>query len=109
MEKTTLVLNLAAKLSKGIGLDEDMQVSEPMNIIYQTAEDGLADTVKPRLEVADADCEKIMVIDEKRKNLFSMIDERFGTGDCSKPMHDYLFLDPDTSLSGWRNGYEPGK
>ena len=48
--KTTLVLNLAAKLSKGIGLDEDMQVSEPMNIIYQTAEDGLADTVKPRLE-----------------------------------------------------------
>ena len=43
--KTTLVLNLAAKLSKGIGLDEDMQVSEPMNIIYQTAEDGLADTV----------------------------------------------------------------
>ena len=50
--KTTLVLNLAAKLSKGIGLDEDMQVSEPMNIIYQTAEDGLADTVKPRLEAA---------------------------------------------------------
>ncbi len=60
--KTTLVLNLAAKLSKGIGLDEDMQVSEPMNIIYQTAEDGLADTVKPRLEAADADCEKIMVV-----------------------------------------------
>lgn len=73
--KTTLVLNLAAKLSKGIGLDEDMQVSEPMNIIYQTAEDGLADTVKPRLEVADADCEKIMVINESEKSL-SMIDER---------------------------------
>ena len=73
--KTTLVLNLAAKLSKGIGLDEDMQVSEPMNIIYQTAEDGLADTVKPRLEAADADCGKIMVIDESEKSL-SMVDER---------------------------------
>lgn len=73
--KTTLVLNLAAKLSKGIGLDEDMQVSEPMNIIYQTAEDGLADTVKPRLEAGDADCEKIMVIDESEKSL-SMVDER---------------------------------
>ena len=73
--KTTLVLNLAAKLSKGIGLDEDMQVSEPMNIIYQIAEDGLADTVKPRLEAADADCEKIMVIDESEKSL-SMVDER---------------------------------
>ena len=73
--KTTLVLNLAAKLSKGIGLDEDMPISEPMNIIYQTAEDGLADTVKPRLEAADADCEKIMVIDESEKSL-SMVDER---------------------------------
>ena len=28
--KTTLVLNLAAKLSKGVGLDEDMPISEPM-------------------------------------------------------------------------------
>ncbi len=53
--KTTLVLNIAAKLSKGIGIDDDMKLSEPMNIIYQTAEDGLADTVKPRLELAGAD------------------------------------------------------
>lgn len=50
--KTTLVLNIAAQLSKSKGLDGDMKVSEPMNIIYQTAEDGLADTVKPRLEEA---------------------------------------------------------
>lgn len=73
--KTTLVLNIAAKLSNGIGIDEGMQVPEPMNIIYQTAEDGLADTVKPRLEVAGADCEKIVVIDESEKSL-SMIDEK---------------------------------
>lgn len=37
-------------------MDEAMQVSEPINIIYQTAEDGLSDTVKPRLEAAGADC-----------------------------------------------------
>lgn len=73
--KTTMVLNIAAKLSKGEGLDENMKVTEPINIIYQTAEDGLADTVKPRLELAGADCEKIMVIDESDKSL-SMIDER---------------------------------
>ena len=46
-----------------------------MKIIYQTAEDGLADTVKPRLEKAGADCEHILVIDESDKSL-SMIDER---------------------------------
>lgn len=73
--KTTLILNIAAKLSKGEGLDDAMRLTEPMNIIYQTAEDGLADTVKPRLEKAGADCERIVVIDENDKFL-SMADER---------------------------------
>ena len=67
--KTTMVLNLAAKLSKGEALDENMKVTEPVNVIYQTAEDGLADTVKPRLELAGADCERIIVIDESDKSL----------------------------------------
>ena len=52
-----------------------MDVQEPVNVIYQTAEDGLSDTVKPRLELAGADCEKILVIDESDKAL-SMADER---------------------------------
>lgn len=73
--KTTLILNIAAKLSKGEGLDKEMELSEPINVIYQSAEDGLADTVKPRLEQAGADCERILVIDEKEKAL-SMVDER---------------------------------
>lgn len=73
--KTTLVLNIAAKLSKGESLDRDMNVRELVNVIYQTAEDGLADTVKPRFELAGADCEKILVIDESDKSL-SMADER---------------------------------
>lgn len=73
--KTTLILNIAAKLSKGEGVDSEMKLSAPMNVIYQSAEDGLADTVKPRLELAGADCERILVIDEKEKSL-SMVDER---------------------------------
>ena len=73
--KTTLVLNIAAKLSKGEGLDSEMKLTEPLNVIYQSAEDGLADTVKPRLEAAGANCENISVIDESIKSL-SMIDER---------------------------------
>lgn len=73
--KTTLILNIAAKLSKGEGMDNDMKLMESMNIIYQTAEDGLADTVKPRLEKAGADCERILIIDESDKSL-SMEDDR---------------------------------
>lgn len=73
--KTTLALNIAAKISKGEMLDQEMKITEPLNIIYQTAEDGLADTVKPRLELAGADCERILVIDESNQAL-SMADER---------------------------------
>ena len=43
--KTTLVLNIAAKLSKGECLDSDMDVQEPVNVIYQTAEDGLEEAL----------------------------------------------------------------
>ena len=68
--KTTFVLRLAAQLSQGKGFDESMEISEPMNVIYQTAEDGLADTVKPRLLSANADCSKIKVIDRSSASVF---------------------------------------
>lgn len=90
--KTTLVLNIAAKLSKGECFDSDMDVQEPVNVIYQTAEDGLADTVKPRLELAGADCEKILVIDESDKSL-SMADERLEEA-LAKTRAKVLILDP---------------
>ena len=74
--KTTLVLNLAAALSRGVPLpcDDDKEY-EPIHIIYQTAEDGIEDTIKPRLEKAGADCSMIRVIDETDKEL-SMTDDR---------------------------------
>ena len=96
--KTTLVLNIAARLSKGEGLDNDMKVTEPVNIIYQTAEDGLADTVKPRLELAEAVCERIMVIDETEKSL-SMIDERLETA-IKQTGARVLILDPIQAYLG---------
>lgn len=73
--KSTLILNIAAKLSRGECIDENMNITEPVNVIYQTAEDGLADTVKPRLEAANADCSRISIIDESDKSV-SMTDDR---------------------------------
>lgn len=74
--KTTLVLKLAAALSRGLPLpcDDDKEY-EPIHIIYQTAEDGIEDTIKPRLEKAGANCSMIRVIDETDKEL-SMTDDR---------------------------------
>ena len=48
---------------------------EPMSAIYQTAEDGLADTIRPRLDSFGADCSRVLVIDESRKEL-TLSDER---------------------------------
>ena len=96
--KTTLVLNIAAKLSKGEGLDSDMKLTEPLTVIYQSAEDGLADTVKPRLEAAGADCENISIIDESIKSL-SMIDERLEEA-IIKTKAKLLILDPIQAYLG---------
>ncbi len=96
--KTTLVLNIAAWLSKGEGLDSEMKLSEPVNVIYQSAEDGLADTVKPRLELAGADCERILVIDEKEKSL-SMVDERLEKA-IVRTKARMLILDPIQAYLG---------
>ena len=96
--KTTFILNIAAKLSKGENLDGGMNFTEPLNVIYQSAEDGLADTVKPRLEQAGADCEKISVIDEKIKSL-SMIDERLEEA-VIKTGAKLLILDPIQAYLG---------
>lgn len=96
--KTTLVLNITAALSKGEGLDEDMKPAEPLRIIYQTAEDGLADTVKPRLEKAEADCSNIFVIDETDASL-SMLDERIEKAIVEKNAK-LLILDPIQAYLG---------
>lgn len=67
--KTSFILAVIAALTRGAPLPECEQAAEPMNVIYQTAEDGLADTIKPRLESAGADCTRVLVIDEGKREL----------------------------------------
>ena len=62
--KTSFILAVIAALTRGEPLPECEQAAEPMNVIYQTAEDGLADTIKPRL-----DCTRVLVIDESKREL----------------------------------------
>ena len=95
--KTTMVLQIIAKLTKGeeipprqentaeakdgveTAADSDMKLSESpiehVNVIYQTAEDGLGDTIKPRLLAAGADCSRVLVIDDREQPL-TMLDIR---------------------------------
>ena len=72
--KTTFALRLAAACTTGRTLP-NMKPLPPFNVIYQTAEDGLGDTVKPRLMEAAADLDRVLVIDEAKQEL-SLSDER---------------------------------
>lgn len=46
-----------------------MVKSKIVNMIFQTAEDGLGDTVKPRLLSAEADLDRVLVIDDSESPL----------------------------------------
>ena len=72
--KTYFAMHLAAACTNG-KLLPNMELLEPFNMIYQTAEDGLGDTVKPRLIEAGADLDRVLVIDDSEVQL-TLSDER---------------------------------
>ena len=72
--KTYFAMHLAAACTNGKLLPNTERM-EPFNVIYQTAEDGLGDTVKPRLIEAGADLDRVLVIDDSDVQL-TLSDER---------------------------------
>ena len=133
--KTTMVLQIIAKLTRGESIlpddptkdkrtDDDNEdgvvdkenirnnassyhLETPVNVIYQTAEDGLGDTIKPRLLAAGADCTKVMVIDDSEQPL-TMADVRLEEA-IVQTKAKMVVLDPIQGLSGGRGGYAPSK
>ena len=72
--KTFFAMQLAAACTNRKFLPQ-MEPFEPFNMIFQTAEDGLGDTVKPRLLSAEATLERVLVIDDA-DNPLTLADER---------------------------------
>ena len=72
--KTFFAMQLAAACTNRKYLPQ-MEPFEPFNVIFQTAEDGLGDTVKPRLVSAEADMERVLVIDDTEHPL-TLADKR---------------------------------
>lgn len=105
--KTTMVLQIIAKLTKGeaiLPVDKNTEIkekitaAEPVNVIYQTAEDGLGDTIKPRLLVAGADCSRVLVIDDNEQAL-TMMDARLEEAIIQTKAH-LVVLDPIQGFLG---------
>ena len=62
--KSTMMMNLIAELSTGGKTPDGCKIGAPQKVIYQCSEDGVSDTIKPRLERCGADCKKIAFINQ---------------------------------------------
>lgn len=97
--KTTFALRLAAACTTGQVLP-GMDAMEPFSVIYQTAEDGLGDTVKPRLMDAGADQDRVFNIVENQRTL-TLLDERIEAA-IVQTGAKLLILDPIQGYLGER-------
>ena len=92
--KTFIAARLAAIVSKGdqFPYSEEVEKNVAGNVIFQSCEDGLGDTIKARLTDASADCKHIFVIDESAQGL-TLDDDRLRTA-IEKMRPRLVVIDP---------------
>lgn len=60
--KSTMTLDLAARISRGLPMPMESTSRPPAGVVILSAEDGLADTIQPRLAAAGADLDRILAV-----------------------------------------------
>ena len=75
--KSTCALDLAARVTLGALMPDgsSADLDGPAGVVIMTAEDGLGDTVRPRLEAAGADLERVHIVHAIRDGFNSAGDE----------------------------------
>ena len=108
--KSWLTLALAAAVSRGWPLPGDDMNRAPRSVLLIGAEDGLADTVRPRLDTLDADVHRIVALEgvttERGERGFLLSDvgpleELLAGGDFG-----LVVIDPLTAFSGGADSYK---
>jgi len=109
--KSWLTLAIGAAVTTGAPLAEQGAGREPGNVLLLTAEDGLADTVRPRLEDMGADLDRVTVLravrdakgNERHPSLLtdlSALESALAAGGYQlviiDPINAYLGVDLDT-------------
>jgi hypothetical protein len=62
--KSTVALDLASRVSRGRKMPDGSPGIGPAGVVLLTAEDGLGDTVRPRLEAHGADCSRVVAFQD---------------------------------------------
>lgn len=105
--KSTFIINIAALLTRGKKMPDGFRIPEPQSVVYQTAEDDLSDTVKPRMVAAGADCNRIAyIVDEdmpltlEDTRIEKVIQETQARLFILDPLQAYLSQDSDMFSAG---------
>ena len=108
--KSTMIIQIAALITNGKLMPDGSGEGIPGNVIYQAAEDGIEDTVKPRLEAAGADCRRIAFLEQSDEEPIRLDDERLAQAIESMkakllvidPLQAYLGIDSDMKSNSIR-------
>lgn len=105
--KSTFILNIAALVTRGRSMPDGYRIREPQRVVYQSAEDNIADTVKPRLVAAGADCDMVAyIVDEDypltlEDNRIEQVLQQTGARlFILDPLQGYLSQDSDMTNAG---------
>lgn len=96
--KSTFMLTLAAILSSANPLPQMIGPTKPVNVIYLTTEDDMADTVVPRFIRAGGNRSRLTFIDESERHI-TFSDERILQA-IKETNAKFLILDPLSSYIG---------
>lgn len=104
--KSTLALDIAARVSRGETMPDSSETSPVGRVLIASAEDGLEDTIRPRLEAAGADLTRVEAIlrvrDAEGERTFSL-EEDLGLLDRKTGEIEglrLLIIDPVTAYLG---------
>lgn len=106
--KSTMMLRLIAELSNGGATPDGQALGRPQRVLYQCSEDGVADTIKPRLEACGADCRNVAFINEELYSGLTLDDERLRQAIIEfrprlvviDPIQAYIGSDSDLQIAG---------
>ncbi|MDA8331597.1 MAG: AAA family ATPase [Candidatus Dormibacteraeota bacterium] len=107
--KSWLSLAIAAAVSRGWPLPLD-EAHEPGDVLLIGAEDGLADTVRPRLDALGADVDRIVALEgvrtEQGERGFLLADSDVLEQSLSRRPFRLVVIDPLTAFAGHTDSYK---
>jgi putative DNA primase/helicase len=111
--KTTMTLDLTARVSTGAAMPDGTPGIDPAGVVIASAEDGLADTIRHRLEAAGADLDRIValtaIVDAHGERMpglpsdLAAIEAAIAKVDAALVFIDPLMAYLDGAVNSWRD------